>query len=72
MKSVLGFGPEVATFHLPVEFVKRERWDELTTRLALSFFPDLKTSSPEPDGGISATYSPNTRFIFRAATPALT
>ena len=72
MKSVLGFGPEVVTYRPSVESMKGARRGVLTTRPALSFFPDLKTSSPEPEGGNSSTNSPNTKSTFRAVTLALT
>jgi hypothetical protein len=72
MKSVLGLGPEVMTCHDYIEFVQRARQHELTTRPALSLSPDLRTSSPDPEGGNSVTNSPSIKSIFRAATPALT
>jgi hypothetical protein len=73
MKSVFGLGPEVTTFtDIVTQFVQGTGWHGLTTRPALSFSPDLKTSSPEPEGGNSATNWPNTKFTFRAATPAFT
>jgi len=71
MKLVFGFGPEAVICHIPIQLAERARRDELTIRPALSFFPDLKTSSPEPEGGNSSTNSPNTKSIFRAAMLAL-
>lgn len=72
MKSVLGFGPEAITFRRSVQSIQRIKRRELTTRPASSFFPDLRRSSPEPEGGNSTTNSLSTRSMFRAATPALT
>ena len=72
MKPVLGFGPEVVTCRYSVGFVRKARQHGLTTRPALSFFPDRKTSSPEPEGGNSVINSPKTKSICRATTPALT
>lgn len=71
MKPVLGFGPEATICHYSVGYFQKAERCRLTTRSALSFFPDSKTSSPEPTVGNSVTDSPNIVSIFRAAIPAL-
>ena len=55
VNPVLGFCPEVVTCRYSVELVRIAGQRGLATRPALCFFPDLKTSSPEPEGGNKLT-----------------